>query len=212
MDKLVDDSLGVLMNSHLVEYSGMIQHSGVKGMKWGVWNEETRARKLGRSRNKVKDKEARKADKALAKQQFKEKNAYYKKNYGMGYNKYEKLRARTLQSEDPKVVVKGMKTLSNKELTAKANRLEQAQRIKRLAAEDKMTKMKEQQKRSEVVKSSVAYDVTNQAAKQAVSSVASSVVTKSVTPSVLHRTNYYANKANERFNKRHQTKKPIGFS
>ena len=33
--------------------SGYLKHHGVKGMKWGVWNEDTRARRLGLRSDKV---------------------------------------------------------------------------------------------------------------------------------------------------------------
>lgn len=33
--------------------SGELQHFGIKGMKWGVWNEETRARRTGQHKPKT---------------------------------------------------------------------------------------------------------------------------------------------------------------
>lgn len=43
--------------------NGYLAHHGVKGMKWGVWNDETRARRLGSANNaKIKAKDNKKSD------------------------------------------------------------------------------------------------------------------------------------------------------
>jgi hypothetical protein len=42
-----------------------LEHHGIKGMKWGVWNEETRARKTGSSRRKPKKDYSKLSDKKL---------------------------------------------------------------------------------------------------------------------------------------------------
>lgn len=47
--------------------SAVLEHSGVKGMKWGVWNAETRARRTGKtSKQKAEVKEQRKQERATA--------------------------------------------------------------------------------------------------------------------------------------------------
>lgn len=69
---------------YLVYYSngeeGYLSHSGVKGMKWGVWNEETKARRAGRKELRSIRKDLRDRDSEMQALTRLRSNAYLKRN------------------------------------------------------------------------------------------------------------------------------------
>lgn len=58
-----------------------LKHFGVKGMRWGVWNEETRARRSGAKREKGSYRRGKKI--------YDERNNYYKKAESKLKKKYD---------------------------------------------------------------------------------------------------------------------------
>lgn len=152
-----------------------LSHYGVKGMKWGVWNAETRAKYaggIGRASNTMKAKlssaggsitkgsraaakmvgrkasslassakasttkkiEAKKAAKA-EKIANRKDIAQQRKELGMTRKQYDRLRERTLKSHDPRVVEKGMRTLTDEELNKKLIRLQTEEKISRMSTD-----------------------------------------------------------------------------
>lgn len=113
-----------------------LEHYGVKGMHWGVWNAETAARyahvakkKIGaaKERSKARSKarsEARVEKRTAAKKRKAETNSQ-RRELGMDPVKYAKLRKQTLKSHDPAVIARGMHTLTDEELGEKIRRLQQ---------------------------------------------------------------------------------------
>lgn len=143
----------------------VLSHHGIKGMKWGVWNAETRAKYLGSGRKalasaakriseggsalstQIKKKassgvasakakyataKTQRAEQAAHKKEQKEELKTQRKEIGMSRTDFNELRKTTLKSHDPAVVARGMSTLTDQEL---------ADKIKRLQNEDKIAKM-----------------------------------------------------------------------
>lgn len=133
-----------------------VSHSGVKGMKWGVWNDETKrkygigvrtkakftggteaaktllSRTAAKMNARAETRKAARASAKAAKQQLKAELKAQRKELGMTRKEFDKLRDTTLKSHDPKVIAKGMHTLTDSELKEK---------IRRLQEEDKITKL-----------------------------------------------------------------------
>ena len=131
-----------------IKMEDALAHYGTKGMKWGVWNDETRRKYLGgKITNKIREKyQAKKDEKARAveaeklsqeeaaakqaERAAKEKEVMDK--YGVPLERYEALRKVALQSNDPRVVAKGMQFLTDEELNAKLTRMEKEAQVKKL--------------------------------------------------------------------------------
>lgn len=158
-----------------------LEHYGVMGMKWGKWNSETARKYsgggLGRAANSVRKKMstagdaiavgakkatkyagrkiAEKASQAsadrAANRQHKQDVAKQREELGMSRAKYEKIRKTTLRSHDPRVVEKGMFTLTDDELNAKINRLQREETISQMSTKLSTRKSEEAKKRSEAI-------------------------------------------------------------
>lgn len=113
-----------------------LYHYGVKGMKWGKWNSETTSRYLG-----IKTK------KPLTKRQI------------------EKIRQKTLESNDPKIVEKGMKLLTDEELRNKINRMELENRVVSLRTKQEKDKYEVLNKKREAGQKTLRYALANQVGK-----------------------------------------------
>lgn len=98
-------------------------------------------------------------EKAFAKVQSKE--------LGMSQQKFEKLREKTLKSHDPRVVAKGMHTLTDAELNDKLKRLRTEDEIGRLSSAKTARKYAEINQLSDAIKKSVPYDLVSQPIKGA---------------------------------------------
>lgn len=151
-----------------------LEHHGTKGMKWGVWNAETRAKYLGGVKRfagkKVSEaKEAREAKQKekAAKKQAREDVKAQRKELGMTRAKYNELRETTLKSHDPKVVAKGMQTLTDAELDQKLERLRKEDQITKMYLEQSTRKHQEHKARNEAIKANPLYDVGMKALKKA---------------------------------------------
>ncbi len=154
-----------------IEFDDYLEHYGVKGMKWGVWNEETKAKYnggLGRASNAMKAKLSQAGSavgggakaikrftgksvasakaqvatmagnskaKREAKKEEKKEIAAQRKELGMTRVEYGKLRDQTLKSHDPNVIARGMHTLTDEELASKINRLNEENKVTRMASE-----------------------------------------------------------------------------
>lgn len=150
-----------------------LEHYGVKGMKWGVWNSETQRKYsggLGRASNVMKSKMssaagnvargakgmtrfvgnkvstkaksaaaaratriANKKEAAAARKANKKEAEAVRKELGMSKKKYDQLREKTLKAHDPRVVAKGMHTLTDAELNQKLDRLQREEKINKMA-------------------------------------------------------------------------------
>ena len=187
--KLISDDL---LNSTPLE------HHGTKGMKWGVWNAETRAKYLGGAARKISSaktavaksaakkvsemksshsaKKAAKAEEKAAKKQSKADVAEQRKELGMSRARYNQLRETTLKSHDPKVVAKGMHTLTDMELDKKLDRLKKEDQIARLSSEQATRKHQEHKARSEAIKANPLYSVGMNVAGRAIKNVTKGVV------------------------------------
>jgi len=151
-----------LMNDEIGSY---LEHHGIKGMKWGVRNAET-LRKYGLSKlstvkaklgstldvggkiRKVSD--SRKAKKAADKAKKAELRAQ-RKELGMKKSEYDKLRETTLKSHDPSVVAKGMRTLTDEELKVKIRRLQEEDKIAKMASSQQVAKAAVRKTRNEAL-------------------------------------------------------------
>lgn len=84
---------------------GYLAHHGVKGMKWGVWNAETRARRLGSTSTQgdIIDKRKQAYDKAMVKQSNRGwKNPIAKRYYtGKANRALDKYAKATMKAYDP---------------------------------------------------------------------------------------------------------------
>ena len=98
-------------------------------------------------------------EKAFAKTQSKE--------LGMKQRQFEKLREKTLKSHDPRVVAKGMHTLTDAELNDKLKRLRTENDIGALASAKTARKYQEINQLSDAIKKSVPYDLVSQPIKGA---------------------------------------------
>ena len=153
----------------------VLEHHGVQGMKWGVWNAETARKRLGGSGSRRKAKRSVRTDKGLQariggkvvetvskpvktvvrkRKEAKEAKALAKEQgIKMGQRKaFKELRKQTLRAHDPEAVERGMHTLTDSELTAKITRLEQEKRVRDMANAKKQSSMENARKAEEVQK------------------------------------------------------------
>lgn len=186
-------------------YGDVLEHHGTKGQKWGVWNEETRARYLGiktglknrvsktaknlSDAHKVKS-EQRKAEKAEASRIKKEERVAAKaakeeqerfdketrKKYHLSADQYKKLRETTLNSNDPNVVEKGMHLLNDKELNEKIERLRKENEIRNLSSLKTKRENDERKARAEAREKSLGYVIAKNASDKALNIVADQVL------------------------------------
>lgn len=142
-----------------------LAHYGVKGMKWGVRNEETR-RKYGQGPSRVRVKLSktakrfgkglargykvvRKQAKAVAKENAKILDAKLKnaveinklKRLAKTDRAFDKLRKETLASTDPAVIEKGLATLTSAEVKEKMARIKLERPIREAANKAKQEKI-----------------------------------------------------------------------
>lgn len=163
-----------LMISDDLLNSTPLEHHGTKGMKWGVWNAETRAKYLGgvkrfagKKVSEVKGAHEAKQKEKAAKKQAREDIKAQRKELGMTRAKYNELRETTLKSHDPKVVAKGMQTLTDAELDQKLERLRKEDQITKMYLEQSTRKHQEHKARNEAIKANPLYDVGMKALKKA---------------------------------------------
>lgn len=164
-----------------------LEHYGVKGMKWGVWNDETKAKYnggMGRASNAMKAKLSQAGSavgsgakavkrftgksmasakaqvatmagnskaKREAKKAEKKDIAEQRKELGMTRVEYNKLRDKTLKSHDPQVIAKGMHTLTDTELKEKISRLNEEDKIVKMANERASRAAEVSKKRNEAL-------------------------------------------------------------
>ena len=151
-----------------------LAHYGVKGMKWGVRNAET-LRKYGlgsakKAASSVKNqltsavssatsgikakmnasKQSRVAKREAIRQNKAELKAQ-RKELGMSRKDFDKLRETTLKSHDPSVVAKGMHTLTDDELKSKIKRLQEEDKIAKMAVSREKSKHEIHQARNEAL-------------------------------------------------------------
>lgn len=171
-------------NSAFENQEEYLEHYGKRGMKWGVWNAETRARYIGMPRRagKALQQTVKSASSTVAKgakavkskagakilemsskrkeaKAEKEEIAKQREELGMTRTKYEALRAQTLKSHDPRVVERGMHTLTDKELNAKIDRLKREETISRMAADQSTRRHQESKARSEAIQANPLYKI-----------------------------------------------------
>ena len=180
--------MDMITNSAIDEGSDSLEHYGKRGMKWGVWNAETRARYLGmpkragkalqktlssakssveKGASAVATKAKMKVSKAYSdKKQKREEHALrnkelaeQRKELGMTRAQYNDLREKTLRSHDPSVVERGMRTLTDKELNAKIDRLQREAVISKMASDQATRAHNEHKARSEAIKANPLYGI-----------------------------------------------------
>lgn len=155
-----------------------LEHHGIKNMKWGVWNEETRRKYMGGTgramsakmkelarkgkdsvnafaKRKVDEYKQQRADKKQQRIEQKEQ----RKELGMTRQQYESLRKTTLRSHDPRVVAKGMRTLTDKELNDKLTRLQTEEKISKMATDLQKRRYEVKDARMKSIKANPLYSV-----------------------------------------------------
>lgn len=175
-------------NSAFENQEEYLEHYGKRGMKWGVWNAETRARYIGMPRRagkalqqtvksasstvakgakavkskagaKISETSSKRKQAKAEKKAEKEEIAKQREELGMTRTKYEALRSQTLKSHDPRVVERGMHTLTDKELNAKIDRLKREETISKMAADQATRRHQENKARSEAIQSNPVYKI-----------------------------------------------------
>lgn len=152
-----------------------LAHYGVKGMHWGVWNAETRA-KYSRAASrglkasgqmaikgakavyrKAKVRNAVSKERRTVRKQKASDRRAQRKELGMDPVKYNKLRRRTLKSHDPAVVARGMHTLTDEELGSKIRRLQQEDVVAKMASSRTQDAYRTRQARSQALAANPIY-------------------------------------------------------
>lgn len=118
----------------------------------------------------TKKAQAHKAERLEKKAQKAEQNAI-RKELGMKSWEFKKLREQTLASHDPRVVAKGAKTLSDKELRDKINRLKAESEVTNIYNQNTQKKWKTRKEAYDAIKAHPAYDILGGAVKSVASSV-----------------------------------------
>lgn len=163
MNQMTSDALEVALDTTL-------SHHGTKGMKWGVWNAETRAKYLGTkvaatakkiktaSGNLTKAAKKELSSKASeiqktrqAKKEHQKELDEQRKVLGMSKSQYDKLRDTTLKSHDPRIVEKGMHTLTDEELNQKIKRLQNEEIVSKMATSKETRRQAEAKARNEAL-------------------------------------------------------------
>lgn len=130
--------------------------------------------------------EAKRAEEeaAAAEEAKKARDAEVQAKYGLSAEKYEKLRNAALNSNDPTVVAKGMKFLTDDELNAKIDRLERESKIKSMAASQRTSEANAKKAELERKKQTLPYRLGEAAAKNIVNQVTGAALNKGVMPVV----------------------------
>ena len=150
----IRDFVSAFRAAEINEDDECLEHHGIKGMKWGVRSQETLRKYGGFSKVKQLGKERA--------EQRNKKKAQLKRErdeYGMAKAKYDKLREKTMKSHDPRVVAKGMHTLSDEELTKKISRLRLEGQMSGLAEERSRQKANDLQRKYDAVKKNPVYEL-----------------------------------------------------
>ena len=194
-----------LINDDLLS-SEALAHHGTKGMKWGIWNAETRAKYLGGlgrklssgvkkraesakttvsafANKKVSDlkasheaKKTAKAEQREAEKANRKEAERQRKELGMSAVKYNQLRETTLASHDPAVIAKGMHTLTDAELDKKLDRLKKEDQVSKIATDRATRKHQEHKARSEAIQANPVYKIGARAAGNALKSMSKGLV------------------------------------
>lgn len=191
------------------------EHSGVKGMRWGKWNDETKRKYgIGVKKRQLRSKLAEKissasntAKETIVKKYNDEKDLrkelkVQRKQLGMSRRDFDKLRKNTLKSHDPEVVARGMHTLSDDELKEKIRRLQDEDKIAKMASTRKKNR-NEALSANPLVKlgSNVVEEAIKGPLKSSVNSLLyESVTEKGVRPVLDKKVTKAANQAIERIN------------
>lgn len=109
-------------------------------------------------------------------------DAEYQKKYGMSKEKYEALREATLRSHDPRVVAKGMRVLTDEELAAKIQRLEQEGKVRSAAAKARKEAAEARQAELNQKKQTLPYQLGSTAAKSVTNVVVNAATQKALKP------------------------------
>lgn len=109
------------------EEDAVLVHEGVKGMKWGIWNAETRARRL-RERNLRR---ARKVKKKYAVARAKEEKKKAKEQQKLDYMNDKKLYEYAQKELKKKVndIYRDIKSMSLADIAKTQQQIEQAQKL-----------------------------------------------------------------------------------
>ena len=103
------------------------------------------------AKNAVKVKAANAAEAKKLKREKKVEVEEQRKELGMSKAKYDKLREQTLKSHDPRVVEKGMRTLTDEELNTKIKRLQTEETISKMANAQEMRRHDEHKARNQAL-------------------------------------------------------------
>jgi hypothetical protein len=216
-----------------------LEHHGIKGMKWGVRNQETlrkygligSAKKktsavAGALSSKVSSAASAASSKAvnaavgrienarakkLHKRQQKIELAQQRKELGMKKKDFDKLRETTLKSHDPRVVAKGMHTLSDEELKLKIKRLQEEEKISKMATSRAKGQYDVKKARNDALNAnpvvSLGKDVASGFLKKSIDELGyRTIVQKGLKPPLEQQVTYAANKAQKEFSRTH----PVG--
>lgn len=215
-----------------------VGHSGVKGMKWGVWNDETKRKYglgaktkakftggtdaakslLSRAASKINAKVSAKksaiASSVEAKRQKKAELKAQRKELGMSRKDFDKLRETTLKSHDPRVIAKGMHTLTDDELKSKIKRLQEEDKIAKMATTREKSRHEINKTRNEALNAnpiiSIGKDVASGFLKDSVKELGfNTIVKKGVQPPLEQRVTYAADQAQKKFAREHPDQKAV---
>lgn len=129
--------------------------------------EEHLQKSLEKSEKKAIRAQAREA-KREAKKETAARDKELMRKYGLKRKDYEAIRARTLNSNDPSVVAKGMHLLSDEELNTKIDRLEREGRIRNLSTIKKTTEAKAKKEAAEARSKTLPYQLGKLAGETAI--------------------------------------------
>lgn len=212
-----------------------LEHHGIKGMKWGVRNQETlrkygligSAKKkasglketlsskvsglAGSTKSKAINAAVSKVESAKAKyaskKQQKAELAQQRKELGMKKKEFDKLRETTLKSHDPRVVAKGMHTLSDEELKIKIKRLQEEEKISKMATSREKSRHEIAKARNEALEKNLFVSLGKDAASKFINSSVqelgvNTIIKQGAQPVLEKEVKKYANKAQAQIQKR----------